>query len=101
MHIWCLIKVNQKSKGKFAVCSTAHINIILQITMIKHKLKWLYMVTGQQGKEEAISLTPLYYFYPLYRRLDISQVFAAESSPLHIAGIWAQTRNLWFPIGSR
>ena len=28
--------------------------------------------TGQQGKGEAISLTPLYHFHPLHRHLDIS-----------------------------
>ena len=28
--------------------------------------------TGQQGKVEAISLTPLYHFHPLHRHLDIS-----------------------------
>ena len=28
--------------------------------------------TGQQGKEEAISLIPLYHFHPLPRHLDIS-----------------------------
>ena len=42
--------------------------------------------TGQQGKGEAISLTRLYHFHALYRRLDTSQVIAAESLPLGIAG---------------
>ena len=41
--------------------------------------------TGQQGKDEAISLTPLYYFHPLHRHLDISRTIPAKSSPLHIA----------------
>ena len=31
--------------------------------------------TGQQGKGEAIYLTPLYHFNPLHRYLDISRVF--------------------------
>ena len=39
--------------------------------------------TGQQGKGEAISLTPLYRFY------------------LHIASSRTLTGNLWFPSGSR
>ena len=57
--------------------------------------------TRQQGKVEAISLTPLYYFHPLHRHLDISRVIAAESSPLHIASSWTRTGNLWFPSTSR
>ena len=40
--------------------------------------------TGQQGKEEAISLSLLYHFYPFHRHLDISRI-TEESSPLHIA----------------
>ena len=41
--------------------------------------------TGQQGKGETISLTPVYQFYPFHRHLEISQAITAESSPLHIA----------------
>ena len=41
-------------------------------------------ITGLQGKEEGISLTPHYHFYPLHRHLDISCTITAESSPLHI-----------------
>ena len=62
------------------------------------RISWF---TGQQWKGEAISLTPLYHFQPFHRQLDISQVIAAESSPLRIAGSRPQTRNLCFPIGSR
>ena len=40
---------------------------------------------GQQGKEEAISLTPLYHFHPLHRHLEVNQAITAESSPQHIA----------------
>ena len=40
--------------------------------------------TGQQGKGEAISLTPPYQFHPVHRHLDISQEITAESSSLHI-----------------
>ena len=39
--------------------------------------------TGNQGKEEGISLTPFYHFHPLHRHLDISRVITAENSPLH------------------
>ena len=54
------------------------------------------MIHRAAGEGESISLTPLYHFHPLYRHLDISQVIAAESSPLRIAGSRTQTRNLWF-----
>ena len=57
--------------------------------------------TGEEGKGEAISLTPLYHFHPLHRHLGVSQVIAAEISPLRIAGSRTQTGKLWFPIGSR
>ena len=57
--------------------------------------------TGQQGKGEAISLTPLYHLHPLHRHLDISRAIAAGSSPLHIASSQTQTRNLWFQSASR
>ena len=52
---------------------------------------------GQQGKGEVISLTPLYPFHPLQRRLDISRAITAESSPLHIASCRTRTGNRWFP----
>ena len=38
--------------------------------------------TGQQGKGEAISLTQLCLFHPLYRYFGIRRAIAAESSPL-------------------
>ena len=37
---------------------------------------------GQQGKREAISLTPLYHFHLLHRHLDVCQVITAERSLL-------------------
>ena len=52
--------------------------------------------TRQQGKGEAISLSPLYHFHPLHRHLDISWAITAESSPLHIASSQTRTGNLWF-----
>ena len=33
---------------------------------------------GQQGKGDAISLTPLYHFYPLHRHLDINHAITAH-----------------------
>ena len=47
--------------------------------------------TGQQGKGETISLTPLYHFHPSRRHLDISRTITAESSPLHKTS--SRTRN--------
>ena len=38
--------------------------------------------TGQQGKGEAVSLTLLCLFHPLYRYFGISRAITAESSPL-------------------
>ena len=58
-------------------------------------------ITGLQGKEEGIPLTPHYHFHPLYRHLDISRAITAESSPLHIASNRTRTWNLWFPSASR
>ena len=40
--------------------------------------------TGQQGKGQGISLTPLYHIHPLHRHLDISRAITAKSSSLHI-----------------
>ena len=54
---------------------------------------------GQQGKGEALSLTTLYHFYPLYRHLGISRVITAESFPLDIATRRTPTGNL-FPSAS-
>ena len=50
--------------------------------------------TGQQGKGEAISLTPLYHFHPLHRHLEVNQAITAESPPQHIASSYqAQPHN--------
>ena len=50
--------------------------------------------TGQQGKGEAISLSPLYHFHPLHRHLDISRATVAESSPLQIGSSRTRTGYL-------
>ena len=50
--------------------------------------------TGQQGKEEAIFLSPLYHFHPLHRHLDISRAITTARSPLHIASSWTRAGNL-------
>ena len=49
-------------------------------------LKFLYIqehsqFTVQQGNREGISLTALYHFQSLHRRLDISWAITADSSP--------------------
>ena len=56
--------------------------------------------TGQQGKEEVISLTPLYHFHQLLKHLDISRAIVVKSLFLHIASSRARTGNLWFPSSS-
>ena len=58
-------------------------------------------VTGLQGKEEGVSLTPHYKFHPLHKYLDISWAITTGSSPLHIGSSWTWTKNLWFPSASR
>ena len=57
--------------------------------------------TGQQEKEEAVHLTPLYHFHSAQKHLDISRAITTESSPLHIASSGTGTGNLWFPSASR
>ena len=52
--------------------------------------------TRQQGKGEAIPLTPLYHFHPFHRHLDISRAITAQSSPLHIGS--SRTRFLRFSM---
>ena len=49
--------------------------------------------TGHQGKGVFIFLTPLYYFRPLHRQLNMSRAFTADSSPLHIASSETQTKK--------
>ena len=57
-------------------------------------------ITGPQGKEEGIYLTPHYHFHPLHRQLDIRRAITAESSPLPLASSQTRTKNLWFPSTS-
>ena len=57
--------------------------------------------TGQQGKGDAIYLTPPYHFHPLYRHSDINWAIIADSSPLDIASSRTRTGNVWFPSTSR
>ena len=52
--------------------------------------------TGQQGKAEAVYLTPLYHFHPLHRHLDLSRAITSESSPLHIASSRTRTGTFGF-----
>ena len=51
--------------------------------------------TKQQGKVDAISLTPVYHFNPLHRYIDIIRAITAESSPLHLTSSGTRTGNLW------
>ena len=64
---------------------------------IFHMLNVLYRLNVSSMlntlKGEAISLIPLYHFYPLHRHLDISRTINTECSPLHIAKSRTRTKN--------
>ena len=65
----------------------------------KFFLIWIFFhehsrITGLQGKEEGISLTPHYHFHSLHRHLHTNRVITAESSPLLISNSRTRTRNL-------
>ena len=49
------------------------------IRVFFHNYSW---ITGLQGKEEGISLTPHHQFYLLHRQLDISWMIPTENPPL-------------------
>ena len=73
--------------------------IVILLNQVGFFSTWVFFLeysrfTGQQGKGEAISLTPFYHFHPLQRHLDISRAITAESSPLHIASSRTRTGNL-------
>ena len=40
--------------------------------------------TGQQGKEEANSLIPLYHFHSIHKHFITNWTITAESPPLHM-----------------
>ena len=67
---------------------------------IFHMLNVLYRLNVSSMlntlKGEAISLIPLYHFYPLHRHLDISRTINTECSPLHIAKSRTRTKNFSF-----
>ena len=76
------------------------------ITLLLFFSIWIFFhehsrITGLQGKEEGIFLTPHYRFHPLHRHLGISRAITAESLPLRIASSRTLTENLWFPSASR
>ena len=52
---------------------------------------------GHQEKRKGISLTPIHYFHPLHRYLDISWAITAENPPLHIANSRTQIGSILFP----
>ena len=60
----------------------------------------LQIITGQKGKGDIISLIPPYHFHPLHKHLYINRAITAESSSLHIASRWTQTRNPSLPSAS-
>ena len=92
-----IVALAARSKLLFLFCCFFYFHLFFFIWVFFHEQS---RFTGQQGKGEAISLSPLYHFDPLHRYLDISRVITAESSPLHIASSQTRTRNLWFPSAS-
>ena len=89
---------NPRSLSGFIRSCYRHESHLFSIWVFFHKHS---QFTEQQGKGEAISLTPLYHFHPLHRHLDISRAITTEGSPLHIASRRTRTGNLWFPSASR
>ena len=81
---------------------------IKQIVFLEKNEFFFYLVffheysrfTGQQGKVEAISLTPN--LFPLHRHLYISRVITAENLPLHITSSRNQTGNdgFWVQVAN-
>ena len=55
-----------------------------------------HRTVGDGERKRGIRLAPLYHFHRPQRHLDISLEITAESSPLHIASSWTQTRSFWF-----
>ena len=53
-----------------------------------------FTILGTAGERGTISLIPLYYFYPLQRKLDVSQAITKEGSFLDLAKIWTPIVNL-------
>ena len=74
---------NAISRIHFAICEVRRDNSNPEIFFYLGFLSETF--TGQQSKGEAISLTPLYHFYPLHRHLEVNQEITAESSPHDIA----------------
>ena len=81
-----MCQVNYPNKSK-----RESISVFLSIWIFFHE--YLRFI-GQQGKGEAISLAPLYYFHSLHRHLDINRLITAENPPLHIASSWNRAGNL-------
>ena len=86
-----VIDLDLSSSTKWAVIWITIPMIFFSVRVFLQEHSWF---TRQQGKGEAISLTPLYHFHPLHRHLHISGPITVESSPLHIASSRTRSRNL-------
>ena len=103
-------KYSQADTQKNSTLSYLYLKFLQQLWNNSRRYLFFFLVwvffhehsrfTGQQGKGEDISLTPLYHFHSLHRHLGISRAITAESSPLHIASSRTWTGNLWFPSAS-
>ena len=81
----------------------ASFSYFFELLCEKNKFHVHSQTTGQQGKEEAIYLTPVYYFHRLHRHVYISRAIIAENSSLHIVSSRSRNANLWLssPSASR
>ena len=70
---------------------------LFSIPVIFHKTFTFHTTTGER---RDLFLTLHYYFYSLYRHLDISGVINAESSPFYITNDWNLTARSWIPSAS-
>ena len=98
----------KKRKRKALIQQSLRTAESLSLHVVKQNFSFLsgfsftnIMIQGQQGKGEVISLYAFYHFQPFHRHLDISQVVAAENSPLRIVKSRTRTENLRFPSASR
>ena len=75
----------EKEKRMFCTKSEITVNDVALLCNSCFFSIWIFFqdhsrITGLQGKQEGISLTPHYHFHLLHRHLDISRAITAESN---------------------
>ena len=90
----------QSHHQKFALCLNPFktVSTILKIFFFLSGFSFTNIYSSQEsrGMGEAVSLTPLFHFHPLYRHFYINRAITAELQPLHITSSWIRNGNLWF-----